>query len=167
MTAVECSIQMILSYILPDKYNSCWLWQHISRRKQYGRTGTLSWTAPIKASKRSPPSAPIRFIRPLSSAWWQNALWKNHPDPALWPRHGSPSTFYRYFEDKYDLLRYCPQTFFDSTGLNQNIIYLQNSDSTKEFIHGGYMSWKQAVSRFCRSTSSIKTMNLWRFFEMF
>lgn len=53
-------------------------------------------------------------------------------DRAMVPR----STFYRYFEDKYDLLRYCLQTFFDSAGLNQNVLYLQNSDSTKEFVRG-------------------------------
>lgn len=43
-------------------------------------------------------------------------------DRSLVPR----STFYRYFEDKYDLLYYSLQTFFEQTKLNQDVIYLKD-----------------------------------------
>ena len=36
------------------------------------------------------------------------------------------STFYRYFEDKYDLLYYCLQTFFDTVRLDKDIMYLKD-----------------------------------------
>ncbi len=44
------------------------------------------------------------------------------------------STFYRYFEDKHDLLCYCFQTFFDEAGLDEDVLYLRNVDSMKEFL---------------------------------
>lgn len=44
------------------------------------------------------------------------------------------STFYRYFEDKYDLLCYCLQTFFDEANLDEDVLYLRNVDSMKEFL---------------------------------
>ena len=43
-------------------------------------------------------------------------------DHSMVPR----STFYRYFEDKYDLLYYCLQTFFDTVRLDKDIIYLKD-----------------------------------------
>ena len=43
-------------------------------------------------------------------------------DASLVPR----STFYRYFEDKYDLLYYCLQTFFDTVRLDKDIMYLKD-----------------------------------------
>ena len=36
------------------------------------------------------------------------------------------STFYRYFEDKYDLLYYCLQTFFETVRLDRDIMYLKD-----------------------------------------
>ena len=44
------------------------------------------------------------------------------------------STFYRYFEDKHDLLCYCLQTFFDEASLDEDVLYLRNVDSMKEFL---------------------------------
>lgn len=44
------------------------------------------------------------------------------------------STFYRYFEDKHDLLCYCFQTFFDEANLEEDVLYLRNVDSMKEFL---------------------------------
>ncbi len=43
-------------------------------------------------------------------------------DHSMVPR----STFYRYFEDKYDLLYYCLQTFFDTARLDKDIMYLKD-----------------------------------------
>ena len=41
------------------------------------------------------------------------------------------STFYRYFEDKYDLLYYCLQTFFDDANLDKDVVYLKDGKSKK------------------------------------
>ena len=41
------------------------------------------------------------------------------------------STFYRYFEDKYDLLYYCLQTFFEQTEAEQDIVYLKDGKGRK------------------------------------
>ncbi len=41
------------------------------------------------------------------------------------------STFYRYFEDKYDLLYYCLQTFFASARLDRDVIYLKDGKGRK------------------------------------
>ena len=41
------------------------------------------------------------------------------------------STFYRYFEDKYDLLYYCLQTFFDDADQNKDLIYLKDGKGRK------------------------------------
>ncbi len=41
------------------------------------------------------------------------------------------STFYRYFEDKYDLLYYCLQTFFEDTNLDQDVLYLKEGKGRK------------------------------------
>ena len=43
-------------------------------------------------------------------------------DASMVPR----STFYRYFEDKYDLLYYCLQTFFETVRLDRDIMYLKD-----------------------------------------
>lgn len=48
-------------------------------------------------------------------------------DHSLVPR----STFYRYFEDKYDLLYYCLQTFFDSVRLDRDVVYLKEGKGRK------------------------------------
>lgn len=48
-------------------------------------------------------------------------------DHSLVPR----STFYRYFEDKYDLLYYCLQTFFDQSELGLDVIYLKDNKGRK------------------------------------
>lgn len=44
------------------------------------------------------------------------------------------STFYRYFEDKYDLLCYCLQSFFDETDIAEDVIYLQEPEFAQKFI---------------------------------
>ena len=44
------------------------------------------------------------------------------------------STFYNYFEDKYDLLCYCLQTFFDETDMAEDVLYLQESESARAFL---------------------------------
>ena len=44
------------------------------------------------------------------------------------------STFYRYFEDKNDLLRYCLGFFFDSFQLSADIIYLKDEESIRSFL---------------------------------
>jgi AcrR family transcriptional regulator len=41
------------------------------------------------------------------------------------------STFYRYFEDKYDLLYYCLQTFFEDANLDQDVVYLKEGKGRK------------------------------------
>ena len=46
----------------------------------------------------------------------------------------SRSTFYRYFEDKYDLLGYCLQNFFENMDLDIDVIYLKNLDSMKDYL---------------------------------
>jgi len=43
------------------------------------------------------------------------------------------STFYRYFEDKYDLLYYCLQTFFETVRLDKDISYL-NDGKGRAFV---------------------------------
>lgn len=48
-------------------------------------------------------------------------------DRSMVPR----STFYRYFEDKYDLLLYCMQTFFDESDLNKDVVYLKDGKGRK------------------------------------
>ena len=44
------------------------------------------------------------------------------------------STFYRYFEDKYDLLGYCLQNFFENMDLDIDVIYLKNLDAMKDYL---------------------------------
>ena len=61
-------------------------------------------------------------------------------DASMVPR----STFYRYFEDKHDLLCYCFQTFFDEANLEEDVLYLRNVDSMKEFL------WKILRKEFSR-----------------
>ena len=46
----------------------------------------------------------------------------------------SRSTFYRYFEDKYDLLHYCLVSLIEEVGLTEEVISLQNMDSLKNFL---------------------------------
>ena len=46
----------------------------------------------------------------------------------------SRSTFYRYFEDKYDLLGYCLQNFFENMDLDIDVIYLKNLDAMKDYL---------------------------------
>ena len=46
----------------------------------------------------------------------------------------SRSTFYRYFEDKYDLLHYCLGSMLDELGLNEDVIYFTNRTSVRDFL---------------------------------
>lgn len=49
---------------------------------------------------------------------------------ALVPR----STFYRYFEDKYDLQRYCLQCMLQEANFNEDVLYLRSTDSVRYFL---------------------------------
>lgn len=44
------------------------------------------------------------------------------------------STFYRYFEDKYDLLCYCLQTFFEEADVEDDVLYLKEPQSARAFL---------------------------------
>ncbi|MGN0157620.1 MAG: TetR/AcrR family transcriptional regulator [Brotaphodocola sp.] len=44
------------------------------------------------------------------------------------------STFYRYFEDKYDLLRYCLQSLTEDMHLTEDVICFKNMESIQEFL---------------------------------
>lgn len=44
------------------------------------------------------------------------------------------STFYRYFEDKYDLLCYCLQTFFEEADVEDDVLYLKEPQSAHAFL---------------------------------
>lgn len=46
----------------------------------------------------------------------------------------SRSTFYRYFEDKYELLNYCLKLLLDEIGLSEDVIYFMDSDSMQEVL---------------------------------
>ncbi|MCD8083308.1 MAG: TetR/AcrR family transcriptional regulator, partial [Clostridiales bacterium] len=46
----------------------------------------------------------------------------------------SRSTFYRYFEDKYDLLRYCLSFLLEELGLSDDVMYFTDKDSIREFL---------------------------------
>ena len=46
----------------------------------------------------------------------------------------SRSTFYRYFEDKYDLLRYCLQSLLEESGLSDEVIYFRNMENIRRFL---------------------------------
>lgn len=41
------------------------------------------------------------------------------------------STFYRYFEDKYDLLYYCLEIFFEAANMDKDVIYIKDGKSKK------------------------------------
>lgn len=44
------------------------------------------------------------------------------------------STFYRYFEDKYDLLSFCLRNFFEDIHLDENVLYLRDMDSIQDAL---------------------------------
>ena len=44
------------------------------------------------------------------------------------------STFYRYFEDKYDLLQYCLLSLVNELGLTKAVLSFQDKDSMKQFL---------------------------------
>ena len=46
----------------------------------------------------------------------------------------SRSTFYRYFEDKYDLLHYCVKMYIEGLRLVGDLIYFKNIDSLRVFL---------------------------------
>lgn len=46
----------------------------------------------------------------------------------------SRSTFYRYFEDKYDLLNYCLKLLLDEIGLSEDIIYFTDTRSMETVL---------------------------------
>lgn len=44
------------------------------------------------------------------------------------------STFYRYFEDKYDLLRYLLQSMAEEMRLTEDVVYFKSKESLQEFL---------------------------------
>ena len=44
------------------------------------------------------------------------------------------STFYRYFEDKYDLLRYCLQSMTEDMRLTEDVVCFKNMESIQDFL---------------------------------
>ena len=44
------------------------------------------------------------------------------------------STFYRYFEDKYDLLQYCLLSLVNELGLTKEVLSLKDAESMKQFL---------------------------------
>lgn len=44
------------------------------------------------------------------------------------------STFYRYFEDKYDLLRYCLQSMTEDMRLTEDVICFKSMESIQDFL---------------------------------
>lgn len=44
------------------------------------------------------------------------------------------STFYRYFEDKYDLLRYCLMSMAEDMRLTEDVICFKSMESIQEFL---------------------------------
>ena len=65
------------------------------------------------------------FFKLLTEKPFEKITLKELCDTAMIPR----STFYRYFEDKYDLLGYCLQNFFENMDLDIDVIYLKNLDA--------------------------------------
>ena len=70
------------------------------------------------------------FFKLLTEVPFEKITLKELCDTAMIPR----STFYRYFEDKYDLLGYCLQNFFENMDLDIDVIYLKNLDSMKSYL---------------------------------
>ncbi len=70
------------------------------------------------------------FFKLLTEKPFEKITLKELCDTAMVPR----STFYRYFEDKYDLLGYCLQNFFENMDLDIDVIYLKNLDSMKNYL---------------------------------
>lgn len=70
------------------------------------------------------------FFKLLTEKPFEKITLKELCDTAMIPR----STFYRYFEDKYDLLGYCLQNFFENMDLDINVIYLKNLDAMKDYL---------------------------------
>lgn len=70
------------------------------------------------------------FFKLLTEKPFEKITLKELCDTAMIPR----STFYRYFEDKYDLLGYCLQNFFENMDLDIDVIYLKNLDSMKDYL---------------------------------
>ena len=62
------------------------------------------------------------FFKLLTEKPFEKITLKELCDTAMIPR----STFYRYFEDKYDLLGYCLQNFFENMDLDIDVIYLKS-----------------------------------------
>ena len=46
----------------------------------------------------------------------------------------SRSTFYRYFEDKYDLLHYCVNMYIQGLRPVEDLIYFKSTDSCVSFL---------------------------------
>ncbi|MDO4326916.1 MAG: TetR/AcrR family transcriptional regulator C-terminal domain-containing protein [bacterium] len=81
------------------------------------------------------------------------------------------STFYRYFEDKYDLLCYCLQTYFDDIGLSEDIIYIRDIEHMKTLLTQIFLVFEQNKTSFQKiyvnNKNGIFTETLRSFFIQF
>lgn len=82
------------------------------------------------SSQEEPTHCSSRLFKLLTEKPFEKITLKELCDTAMIPR----STFYRYFEDKYDLLGYCLQNFFENMDLDIDVIYLKNLDAMKDYL---------------------------------
>ena len=70
------------------------------------------------------------FFKLLTEKPFEKITLKELCDTAMIPR----STFYRYFEDKYDLLHYCVKMYIEGLRPVEDLIYFKNIDSLRVFL---------------------------------
>ncbi len=85
-------------------------------------------------------------------------------DASMVPR----STFYRYFEDKYDLLCYCLQTFFETARLDKDIMYLKdgNGHAFVDKLISVMDQNKESFTKICRTNKNGIFMDILRNYLM-
>lgn len=85
-------------------------------------------------------------------------------DASMVPR----STFYRYFEDKYDLLYYCLQTFFETARLDKDIMYLKdgNGHAFVDKLISVMDQNKDSFTKICRTNKNGIFMDILRNYLM-
>ena len=78
------------------------------------------------------------------------------------------STFYRYFEDKYDLLCYCLQTFFETARLDKDIMYLKdgNGHAFVDKLISVMDQNKESFTKICRTNKNGIFMDILRNYLM-
>lgn len=73
----------------------------------------------------------VALFEQLASAPFERITLTDLCSASLVPR----STFYRYFEDKYDLLQFCLLTLVEELGLTDDVIFMRSSESLRSFLH--------------------------------